>query len=357
MTIGELHQEVPERRRVEDTGIVDDDSGHGSVAHVEVLAQLGKLRERCLTLGRGGGGGIVPPDRLRASRTALFPLRFPGPSVAETPQVVLALAYSPDGKVLATAGEGHTIVLRDVASRTTLRTLPGHDDAVSSLAFAPDGRTLASGGFDRTIKLWDLASGRMRTALKGHKNWVLSIAYSPDCRMLASGGYDRSVKLWDVTGGQEVATLEGHGASVRSVAFAPDGKTLASGSSDRTVKLWDVAGRAEQFTLRGHKNAVRAVAFAPDGALLASASDDRTIKLWEVTGGKQARHTHRPLRPRGLPGLHVRGQYARLGGLGQYGPALGRRERPGAIHPSRPHSGHCGAGVCPGRPSARYRRV
>ncbi len=209
------------------------------------------------------------------------------PGAAGTPDVVLALTYSPDGKILATAGETRTIQLRDVASRALLKTFPGHAEAVTSLAFAPDGKTLASSGYDGLIRLWDLASGREPRELKGHKGWVFSVAFSPDGRMVASGGYDKLVKLWDLAGGAEVVSLQGHSGSVRSVAFSPDGRALASGGSDRTVRLWNLAGRKERTVLKGHTGAVRAVAFSPDGTLLASGAEDMTIRVWDAVSGQE----------------------------------------------------------------------
>ncbi len=165
-------------------------------------------------------------------------------------------------------------------------TLRGHDQAVTALAYTPDGKTLASGGDDALIKLWDTASGNERATLKRHKISVYAIAFSPHGRVLASGGYDKHVKLWDVAGGTEIATLEGHTGSVRSVAFSPDGQTVASGGADRTVKLWDIAGRRERATLRGHTGTIRGVAFSPAGTLVASGSEDGTIKLWDLTGSE-----------------------------------------------------------------------
>jgi WD40 repeat protein len=121
-------------------------------------------------------------------------------------------------------------------------TLKGHMAFVSSVAYSPDGKTLASGSADTTIKLWDVATGKEQATLKGHTdNTVTSVAYSPDGKTLASGSWETTIKLWDVATGKEQATLKGHTHYVYSVAYSPDGKTLASGSYDETIKLWDVA--------------------------------------------------------------------------------------------------------------------
>jgi WD40 repeat protein len=164
-------------------------------------------------------------------------------------------------------------------------TLDGHHAPVTSLAYSRDGKTLASGSYDNTIKLWDVKTGKERATLKGHTNAVLSVAYSPDGKTLASGSMDRTIKLWDVKTGKELTTLEGHAASVHSVAYSPDGKTLASCGDN--IKLWDMKTGTESATLKGHTASVHSLAYSPDGKTLASGSGDRTVRLWDVTTGKE----------------------------------------------------------------------
>ncbi|CAD5948055.1 serine/threonine-protein kinase [Planktothrix agardhii] len=194
---------------------------------------------------------------------------------------VLSVAFSPDGRTLA-SGSYKTIKLWDVQNRREVATLTGHSDYVWSVAFSPDGRTLASGSWDKTIKLWDVSRKRLIATLTRHSGWVRSVAFRPDGWMLASGSFDNTIKLWDVQNRQEIATLTEHSDYVYSVAFRPDGWMLASGSDDNTIKLWDVQNRRQIATLTGHSNPVWSVAFSPDGRTLASGSCDKTIKLWDV---------------------------------------------------------------------------
>jgi len=119
------------------------------------------------------------------------------------------------------------------------------------VAYSPDGKSLASGSSDNTVRLWDVATGNELRRLEGHADWVWSVAFSPDGKSLASGSSDNTVRLWDVAAGKELRRLEGHAASVLSVAFSPDGKSLASGSYDKTVRLWGRRHRQRAAPPRG----------------------------------------------------------------------------------------------------------
>jgi WD40 repeat protein/beta-lactamase regulating signal transducer with metallopeptidase domain len=170
--------------------------------------------------------------------------------------IILSMAYSPDGKTLATTHEDGTISLRRAANGDLRLTLSGHEEAATCLVFTRDSKTLITGSSDRTVRLWDVATGKVKTTLSGHTSWVYALALSPDGKTLASAGYDKVVRLWDLGTLKEIATLAGHKAAVRSLAFAPDGKTLASGAGDHTIKLWDLETRKEKATLTGHQGTV-----------------------------------------------------------------------------------------------------
>lgn len=164
---------------------------------------------------------------------------------------ITSIMFSPDGTTLAWSGVGLADVgnvwLWDVSTRRNIATLE-HAKEVGSVAFSPDGRTLASGAGDNTIKLWDLTTQTNIATFEGHKSLIGSVAFSPDGRILASGSYDNvrgslnnTIKLWDVTTGQNIATYRHGGQGIFSLAFSPDGTTLVSGASDGTVILWDVS--------------------------------------------------------------------------------------------------------------------
>ncbi|MFE1838267.1 nSTAND1 domain-containing NTPase [Streptomyces sviceus] len=221
---------------------------------------------------------------------------------------VYLTSFSPDGKLLATAGYDRTVRLWDVSDRRHPKALgkplAGGTSWVSSAVFSPDGRTLASAGDDGRIRRWDLADPRhpkpLGAPLTGHGGTIYLIAFSPDGRTLASAGEDRTVRLWNTRGAQRPPTvLTGAGAAVRSVAWSPDGRTLAAGGDDDSVRLWNTTDvgrpRAYDKVLKGHTGLVHSVAFSPDGTELASGSADDSVRLWDVRDPADPRQVGPPL--------------------------------------------------------------
>ncbi|RKU09787.1 hypothetical protein C6503_20640 [Candidatus Poribacteria bacterium] len=204
----------------------------------------------------------------------------------EYPHAVTIVAFSPDGRTLASAGGGRdtNLQLWDVGALTQLRTLTGHTHLITSIAFSPDGLTLASAGnyFDKSIRLWHVPTGVQKQLLVGHTGLIANVAFSPDGRTLASAGWDRTIRLWDVSTGVQKQVLTGHADRVESVAFSPDGLTLASGGRDRTIRLWSGTALQHSQILTQQAGEVLSVAFSPDGRTLASGSADGTILLWPI---------------------------------------------------------------------------
>ncbi|GFG17472.1 probable serine/threonine-protein kinase PkwA [Aspergillus lentulus] len=204
---------------------------------------------------------------------------------------VVSVAFSPDGRLLASGSDYNTTSIWDSATGVLQRTLEGHyirGWSVWSVAFSPDGRRLATGSGDNTVRLWDPATGVLQRVLDGHTGRVYSVAFSPDGRLLASGSLDYKVHLRYPATGAFTQTLEGHSGGIRSVAFSPDSRRLASGSEDKTICLWDLATGKFIQVLEGHSGGVRSVAFSPDGRRLASGSEDMTVRLWGPTRGGTA---------------------------------------------------------------------
>ncbi|WP_346294108.1 eIF2A-related protein [Sphaerothrix gracilis] len=200
------------------------------------------------------------------------------------------VAFSPDGKQLVTRSHDTSVRLWDIEQQQYVRTFTGHEAWVISVAFSPDGKQFATGSQDTTVRLWDVAQQRCIHIFIGHSKMVRSVAFSPDGKYLATGSNDTTVRLWDVAQQRCIHIFIGHSKMVRSVAFSPDGKHLATGSNDTTVRLWDVAQQRCIHIFIGHSKMVRSVAFSPDGKYLATGSGDTTIRLWD-TGQQQCIHT------------------------------------------------------------------
>lgn len=242
------------------------------------------------------------------------------------------LCLSPDGRVLAAAGEGGTVRLWDVATGKELLPSEAHHDRINSAAWSPDGRVIATAGDDRTIRFWDAATGKPLRRL-GANETTKGVAFSPDGRMLASFGDGETIRMWETASPSKRRVLQGNAilggdpifgperklyvseyfaatvhlwdldrqreirqmkapGRLETMALSPDGKIVATGNNQYGIHFWDAAtGKViRQLAVSGAEE-VRALAFSPDGRTLASASRgviDSTVRLWEVaTGGER----------------------------------------------------------------------
>jgi WD40 repeat protein len=214
--------------------------------------------------------------------------------VARKAKEIQALAFSRDGRWLATENSSNSVSLRDAATGQEIRTLasdkplgPLGTSWVYSVAFSPDGRWLASGVDDKTVRLWDVQTGTKVRDFVTSRRSVICIAFSPNGKLIASGDGNNTITIWEAASGEKIQKLRGHTKTIYAVAFSPDGHRLASASGDKTIKLWDLAGGQEIQTLRGHGNVVTSLAFSPEGKWLASGSWDKSIKIWDVATGRE----------------------------------------------------------------------
>ncbi|MET0112504.1 MAG: pentapeptide repeat-containing protein [Limnospira maxima] len=208
----------------------------------------------------------------------------------ESMNTVRALAFTPDGKLLATGDESGQIQIWRVADGSKIATLTGHSLSIKTLKFNEDGQILVSASYDKIVKFWNLANHECFKSVLIEPDFLcdaplmpkMKIFLSPNLKILASGSVDGTVQLWDINNGKCLAFLPGHTSWINRIVFSPDSQILATTSKDTNIKLWDVANAKCLKTLPDHEEEVWGVAFSYDGQVLASGSADGTIKLWQI---------------------------------------------------------------------------
>jgi DNA-binding beta-propeller fold protein YncE len=203
------------------------------------------------------------------------------------------LKFSPDGTTLAVAGGQPSargdLRLFEVKTGKLLANLGGHADVVACVAFTADGRTLASASFDKTVRLWDMATHQVKQTLTGHSDFVYSVAFSPKGDWIVTASKDRTVRVADTKTGQSRLTLSGMEQDVLAVAVSPDGAQVVSSGYEPSLHWWDPQTGQQKKRQGGHDIAVHELAFDKAGKLVASAGGDKTVRLWNGASGEPIR--------------------------------------------------------------------
>ncbi len=222
---------------------------------------------------------------------------------------IIAMAVSRDGRYLAGAsncgchgefsGE-YCVQVWDIATEQVAGSFSGHSAMVTAVAFTPDGRSLLSAGCDRTIRVWDLATGNEIHCLRGHNSEVNALTATPDGRYALSGAgdyeggqlHDPTIRMWDLESGTMVRVFEGHSGLINDISVSADGKLMASVSWDSTLRVWNLKNGELTQTWRAPRGIFSAVSFSPDGKTLLTSSarsQEGAVQLWDIVTGREIR--------------------------------------------------------------------
>jgi serine/threonine-protein kinase len=237
---------------------------------------------------------IIPADELRSSGGG-DPAKAPPELVAvlgdtrlRPARRVFRIAWSPDGKRLASASHMEPVRVWDTVTGRELLSINANTSGAGAVAFSPDGKRLVIGFVDGKVTVRDPETGKeLHPAFQAHAGPIRDIAFSPDSKRLATAADDHLVKVWDTAAWQEVCKCRGHISQSATVAFSPDGQRLAAAGPEKTVRIWEAASGREVFVLRdGNSGYFMGVAFAPDGTHLVAACDDGRLHAWDTKTGQ-----------------------------------------------------------------------
>ena len=267
----------------------------------------------------------------RDSRVRVFQLLGGKPITLDHGSRLAAVAFSADGRLLATAGQGHVAQIWHLSSRRRVHELRGHVGALTAVVFGSHGARIATASHDGTARVWDVSTGTPVSQLVGHTNPVVAVDFSLDGLFLATASTDNTAAVWKADTGGRVALLAGDSGAVRTVAFSPDAEFALTASDDGTARLWDtgtkpalvpvdreapmppstaarsadgetavatgdvvqLSGPLGSRTLVGHHDVVNSVAFSPDGTLIVTASRDHDARVWDVRTGVSLHQLHK----------------------------------------------------------------
>ncbi|HLV97125.1 MAG TPA: serine/threonine-protein kinase [Ktedonobacterales bacterium] len=268
------------------------------------------ITRRTVLLGLAGlaaSGGVLAwmalnhqsPTQSQIAQASTKPTPTPPPPAGTTlhnfwydPYPVYAVAWSPDGSKIASAGRDKKVLIWDVKKGVPTFIFTGHKGYVNAVSWSPDGSKIASGSDDMTVLVWDAATGAVLRTYTGHQSVVGTLAWSPDGLSIASGSgdiyedLDHTVQVWDVQTRQLLfPPYTGHGSQIKQVAWSPDKTRIASASTDKTVQVWSATDGSYIYTYQGHTDEVWGVAWSPDSKQLVSGSHDGTVRVWEPKPG------------------------------------------------------------------------